>query len=71
MWKHFAATEARLPPNTPTQTIASLQTPAKHTNTNDRLSPDSRQTRIPPDPTTGVTTDSFAFLATTVATVRT
>jgi hypothetical protein len=37
----------------------------------DRLTSDSRQKQTPPDPTTGVTKDSFDFLATRVATVGT
>jgi hypothetical protein len=37
----------------------------------DRLTPDSRQTQTPPDPTIGSTIASFAFLPTRVATVGT
>jgi hypothetical protein len=42
-----------------------------HQHKTDRLTPDSRQTQTPPDPTIGATIASFAFLAATVATVRT
>jgi hypothetical protein len=41
-----------------------------HQHKTERLTPDSRQTQTPPDPTIGSTTASFAFLATEVATVR-
>jgi hypothetical protein len=42
-----------------------------HQHKTEHLIPDSRQTQSPPDPTIGATIESFAFLATRVATVRT
>jgi hypothetical protein len=42
-----------------------------HQHKTDRLNPDSSQMKTPPYPITAITLASFAFLATTVVTVRT